>query len=206
MLSTYAMASTTNLLILGDSLSAGYRLSAEQAWPSLLDTHWQQQNTMPRVINGSISGDTSEQGLARLPALLSQYHPRWVVIELGANDGLLGYATSITQQNLLQIIQLTRQSNAQPLLMQIRLPRNLGQRYINGFEAIYPALAQQQQIPLLPFFMSEVVIKPQWMQDDGLHPNQAAQPFIANWMDNQLKPWIKPSQLIATQPDVDKPH
>jgi acyl-CoA thioesterase-1 len=206
MLSTYAMASTTNLLILGDSLSAGYRLSAEQAWPSLLDTHWQQQNTMPRVINGSISGDTSEQGLARLPALLSQYHPRWVVIELGANDGLRGYATSITQQNLLQIIQLTRQSNAQPLLMQIRLPRNLGQRYINGFEAIYPALAQQQQIPLLPFFMSEVVIKPQWMQDDGLHPNQAAQPFIANWMDNQLKPWIKPSQLIATQPDVDKPH
>jgi acyl-CoA thioesterase-1 len=182
-----------SLLILGDSLSAGYRLPLAQAWPSLLANQWQQQPGQPRVVNASISGDTAAQGLARLPALLQQHQPRWVLIELGANDGLRGFPASSIRRDLSQIISRIQQAGAKPILMQIHIPPNYGRRYTDAFSAIYPALAQQFSIPLLPFFMEQVVIKPQWMQDDGLHPNQAAQPFIANWMAKQLEPLIKQS-------------
>uniref|UniRef100_UPI0022E114DB SGNH/GDSL hydrolase family protein n=1 Tax=Klebsiella variicola TaxID=244366 RepID=UPI0022E114DB len=130
------------------------------------------------VVNASISGDTSQQGLARLPALLKQHQPRWVLVELGGNDGLR------------TIIKDIKAANAEPLLMQIHLPANYGRRYNEAFGAIYPALAKEFDIPLLPFFMEEVYLKPQWMQDDGIHPNRDAQPFIADWMANRLAPLV----------------
>lgn len=178
-------------MILGDSLSAGYRMPAEQAWPALLNAEWQREPGGIAVINGSISGDTAAQGLARLPALLKLHKPRWVVIELGGNDGLRGFAPPAIEQDLTKTITLVKQANAQPLLMQIRLPPNYGQRYIAAFSAIYPALAQRFAIPLLPFFMEQVYRKPQWMQDDGIHPSPAAQPFIAEWMSQRLTPLLK---------------
>lgn len=181
------MASDT-LLILGDSLSAGYRLALTDAWPTLLAKRWQQQPGSPLLVNASISGDTAAQGLARLPVLLTEHKPRWVLIELGANDGLRGFPPADIERDLIQIIDLIKQAGAQPLLMQIRLPPNYGRRYTETFAALYPKLAQQFDLPLLPFYMEQVVIKPEWMQEDGLHPNRAAQPFIAHWMAEKLLP------------------
>ncbi|AYL60570.1 multifunctional acyl-CoA thioesterase I/protease I/lysophospholipase L1 [Citrobacter youngae] len=184
---TFRAAAADTLLILGDSLSAGYRMSASAAWPALLNDKWQ---TKTPVVNASISGDTSQQGLARLPALLKQHQPRWVLVELGGNDGLRGFAPAQTEQTLRTILQDVKAANAEPLLMQIRLPANYGRRYNETFSAIYPKLAKEFDIPLLPFFMEEVYLKPQWMQDDGIHPNRDAQPFIADWMAKQLTPLV----------------
>ncbi|MCB5301776.1 multifunctional acyl-CoA thioesterase I/protease I/lysophospholipase L1 [Yersinia bercovieri] len=187
-------AATDTLLILGDSLSAGYRLPIAEAWPTRLDKTWQNNSSLPKVVNASISGDTAAQGLARLPALLKQHQPRWVLIELGANDGLRGFPTQDIQRDLTQIINLVKEAKAEPLLMQIRIPPNYGRRYTDAFTAIYPQLAQQFGIPLVPFFMEQVAVKPEWMQDDGLHPNAEAQPFIADWMAQQLKPLVTNKQ------------
>ncbi|WP_079902593.1 multifunctional acyl-CoA thioesterase I/protease I/lysophospholipase L1 [Salmonella enterica] len=184
---TFRAAAADTLLILGDSLSAGYRMAASAAWPSFLNDKWQNKTS---VVNASISGDTSQQGLARLPTLLQQHHPRWVVVELGGNDGLRGFAPAQTEQTLRKIIQTVKAADAQPLLMQIHLPANYGRRYNESFSAIYPKLAKEFDIPLLPFFMEEVYLKPQWMQDDGIHPNRDAQPFIADWMAKQLTPFL----------------
>jgi len=187
LLLTFRAAAADTLLILGDSLSAGYRMAATAAWPALLNNKWQQQ---PVVVNASISGDTSQQGLARLPALLKEHKPRWVLVELGGNDGLRGFPPQQTEQTLRQIIQTVKSADAKPLLMQIRLPANYGRRYTEAFGAIYPKLASDLDVPLLPFFMEEVYLKPQWMQDDGIHPNRDAQPFIADWMATRLAPLV----------------
>lgn len=182
------LAAADTLLISGDSLSAGYRMSASQAWPSVLDKNWQQQ---PSVVNASISGDTAAQGLARLPALLQQHLPRWVLIELGGNDGLRGFPPQNIAQDLSHVIEQVKAAKAQPLLMQIRLPANYGRRYTEAFSAIYP-----HHIPLLPFFMEQIYmeqiyLKPEWMQQDGIHPNPDAQSFIAALMANELAPLVK---------------
>ncbi|MGJ7471893.1 multifunctional acyl-CoA thioesterase I/protease I/lysophospholipase L1 [Kosakonia cowanii] len=187
LLLTFRAAAADTLLILGDSLSAGYRMAATAAWPALLNNKWQQQ---PLVVNASISGDTSQQGLARLPALLKEHKPRWVLVELGGNDGLRGFPPQQTEQTLRQIIQTIKSADAKPLLMQIRLPANYGRRYTEAFGAIYPKLSSELDVPLLPFFMEEVYLKPQWMQDDGIHPNRDAQPFIADWMATRLAPLV----------------
>lgn len=194
---SFRAVAADNLLIIGDSLSAVYRLPVDSSWPSLLNKKWQNEAGKPNIINASISGDTAAQGLARLPALLKQHHPRWVLIELGANDGLRGFAPPAISQTLTQIITLVKQADAQPLLMQIRLPPNYGRRYTDAFYAIYPALAKQNDIPLVPFFMEQVAVKPEWMQDDGLHPAQTAQPFIADWMADKLAPLVKPGETLS---------
>ncbi|WP_198148727.1 multifunctional acyl-CoA thioesterase I/protease I/lysophospholipase L1 [Xenorhabdus hominickii] len=187
--SARAVAADT-LLILGDSLSAVYRLPVEQSWPALLAKQWQQAGKKTTIINGSISGNTAAQGLDRLPELLKQHNPKWVLIELGANDGLRGLPIQNIEQDLQQSITLIQKADAQPLLMQIRISPNYGKRYTDSFAKIYPALSERNQIPLLPFFMEHVAIKPEWMQDDGLHPNQNAQPFIADWMSKKLSLYI----------------
>ncbi|MGM3183847.1 multifunctional acyl-CoA thioesterase I/protease I/lysophospholipase L1 [Dickeya oryzae] len=183
---------TDTLLVLGDSLSAGYRMAANQAWPALLDATWQSRSpaVTVRVVNASISGDTAAQGLARLPVLLQQHQPRWVLIELGGNDGLRGFPPQNLERELTSIITQVKAANARPLLMQIRLPANYGRRYTESFSAVYPRLATTLGVPLLPFFMEQVYLKPEWMQDDGIHPNRDAQPFIAQWMATQLDPII----------------
>lgn len=113
-----------------------------------------------------------------------------MLVELGGNDGLRGFAPAQTEQTLRTILQDVKAANAEPLLMQIRLPANYGRRYNETFSAIYPKLAKEFDIPLLPFFMEEVYLKPQWMQDDGIHPNRDAQPFIADWMAQHLTPLV----------------
>ncbi|CAM5206363.1 arylesterase [Alishewanella longhuensis] len=165
------------LLILGDSLSAAYGLQESQGWPALLA-----EKTELTLINASISGETTAGGLARLPALLEQHQPNWVLIELGGNDGLRGFNPTLIESQLRQIITLVKQHNAVPLLMQIRIPPNYGPRYVERFTDIYPTLAEQEQITLWPFFMDEIAIKPELMMRDGIHPNADAQPLIRDFM------------------------
>ncbi|EMI7478285.1 multifunctional acyl-CoA thioesterase I/protease I/lysophospholipase L1 [Morganella morganii] len=179
------------LLILGDSLSAGYRLPAGEAWAAQLGQRWQQAGNGITLINGSISGNTAAQGLARLPALLEQHRPQWVLIELGANDGLRGLPLAQTRTDLQAAIDAVKAAGAKPLLMQIRIPPNYGKRYTERFSALYPALAQENAVPLIPFYMEAVVTNPQWIQDDGIHPNAAAQPYVTDWMDKTLLPYLQ---------------
>lgn len=185
------MYAAGTLLILGDSLSAGYRLPAGEAWAAQLGQRWQQAGNGITLINGSISGNTAAQGLARLPALLEQHRPQWVLIELGANDGLRGLPLTQTRTDLQAAIDAVKAAEAKPLLMQIRIPPNYGKRYTERFSALYPALAQENAVPLIPFYMEAVVTNPQWIQDDGIHPNAAAQPYVTDWMDKTLLPYLQ---------------
>ena len=177
---------SSTLLIVGDSLSAGYQLPIAKNWVTLLPAQLQQQGKQVSVINASISGDTTGNGLARLPGLLAQHQPDYVLIELGANDGLRGFMPSIISANLSKMISHITAQQAVPLLMQINVPTNYGKRYSNAFTSLYPTLSKQHDIALLPFYLEEVFSKPNWMQSDGLHPNADAQPWIAQFMAKQL--------------------
>ncbi|EEX36013.1 arylesterase [Vibrio metschnikovii] len=182
-------ASSQTLLILGDSLSAGYQMPIEQAWPTLLESQLASHHEVT-IINGSISGDTTGNGLARLPALLEQHQPQTVLITLGANDGLRGFPPQVVENNLRTMIEQIKQANAQSVLMQIKTPPNYGKRYSDSFADVYPRLAKEFDLPLIDFFLEQVIINPEWMMSDGLHPNSAAQPWIAQFMAQKLTPLL----------------
>lgn len=184
-------AYSQTLLILGDSLSAGYNMPIEQSWPSLLPLQLEKLGKVTEVINGSISGDTTGNGLERLPTLLEQHQPNYVLIELGANDGLRGFPPQKINTNLETMFAQIKMANAQPLLMQIQVPPNYGKRYSQAFSSLYPKLSEKHDIPLLPFFLEEVIVKPEWIMKDGLHPKPEAQPWIAEFMAKELSPYLK---------------
>lgn len=184
-------AYSQTLLILGDSLSAGYNMPIEQSWPSLLPQQLDKLGKVTKVINGSISGDTTGNGLDRLPTLLEQHQPNYVLIELGANDGLRGFPPQKINANLESMFAQIKAANAQPLLMQIQVPPNYGKRYSQAFGSLYPKLSEKHDIALLPFFLEQVIIKPEWMMTDGLHPKPEAQPWIAEFMAKELSPYLK---------------
>ncbi|MDC0612423.1 GDSL-type esterase/lipase family protein [Vibrio sp.] len=179
---------TKTLLILGDSLSAGYQMPIEKAWSSLLHDALLQKGNNVNIVNGSVSGDTTATALPRVKTLLSKHNPDYVLVELGANDGLQGFPLNITQDNLTNILTQIQDFGAQPILMQIRIPPNYGKRYSDTLRQIYPKLSQQFDIPLIPFFMEQVVQKKDWMKEDGLHPNEKAQPWIAEKIAADIMP------------------
>ncbi len=183
-------ALSQTLLVLGDSLSAGYQMPAEKSWPALLPPLLAQQAQPTTVINASISGDTSGNGLARLPKLLKQHKPDFVLIELGANDGLRGFHPKILRNNLSQMITEIKKVRSQPLLMQIEVPPNYGKRYNELFRNTYPSLSEATNVPLLPFFLIDIIVKPELMMKDGLHPTAEAQPLIAQFMAKHLQPYL----------------
>lgn len=189
--STTTYAQPKRLLLLGDSLSAAYNMQEQQGWVYLTQQWLDTQQLPLTIINASISGETSAGGLARLPALLEQHQPDYVLIELGGNDGLRGFAVAQLEQNLTQLIELSQASGAQVLLMQIRIPPNLGPRYTRQFESLYPALAERYQLPLWPFFMEQIALNDDLMLPDGIHPNRQAQLLIKR----QMKSWF--AQLVC---------
>lgn len=178
------------VLILGDSLSAGYRMSIDQAWPTLLAEKWQQEGRQIEVINASVSGDTTQGGLQRLPPLLERHKPSLVVLELGGNDGLRGLPPPLIERNLKALIALADDSGAQVVLTNIRLPPNYGRRYLQQFEPIFGNLAEAYQLPLLPFFVSPLIGENGMMMDDGIHPTASAQPLIARQVHEFLTPYL----------------
>lgn len=182
-------ASLTNkqhpvILVMGDSLSAAYNIPTQTGWVSLLQERLSQQ-TAWQVVNASISGETTNGGVTRLPALLRQHQPNIVLIELGANDGLRGLPPTLITNNLEKMIQLSQESGAQVILLGILLPPNYGPAYLTQFESIYPKLAKQHQLSLVPFLLEGVADKPELMQEDRLHPTAQAQPLILEtvWLE-----------------------
>lgn len=166
------------ILILGDSLSAGYGMDKNQSWVQLFENRLASQGHHFKILNSSISGDTTQGGLARLPRLLDRYRPRFVLIELGGNDGLRGINPQTSRANLQQMIELSQQSNAKVLLTGIKLPPNYGAEYLRSFESMYTDLAGEFDILLVPFFMDGVIFNADLMQADGIHPNEKGQSVL----------------------------
>lgn len=179
------------LLVLGDSLSAAYGLPAEEGWVSLMEQELKQRRLADKVINASISGETSSGGLQRLPRLLADYRPDLVLLELGANDGLRGTPLQVMEQNLRRMVELSQAAGAEVILIGIRIPPNYGPQYTQRFYSIYPDLAQEYQLPLVPFLLEGVALKPQLMQSDGLHPTAAAQPILLQTVWPHLLPLLQ---------------
>ncbi|MFL9706223.1 arylesterase [Aeromonas veronii] len=188
--SLLSSAQAQTLLVLGDSLSAGYQMQVEQSWPALLNQKWQEEGGKHTLLNASISGETTQGALARLPALLKEHKPDWLLIELGGNDGLRGFAPTITRQNLASMIALAKEQQTRVVLTQIQLPRNYGARYLRQFEQIFPELALANDLPLLPFFMDDIALRPELMMNDGIHPTPAAQPQIRDKVARFMEPLL----------------
>ncbi len=178
------------ILVFGDSLSANYGIAAEAGWVSLLQQRLDRKPHDYRVVNASISGETTAGGASRIRAALGTHNPDIVIIELGANDGLRGLALDATRQNLDRIMQACRNHKARILLIGMRLPPNYGQTYAEGFAAIYPVLAKKHRAALLPFLLDGIADRREWFQADNLHPTEAAQASIMENVWARLQPLL----------------
>lgn len=193
-LATAASANTADnatILVVGDSLSAAYQMDPAQGWVSLLAGRLSENGLSYRVINASISGDTSHGGLSRLPTSLQKYHPQIVILELGANDGLRGLPLQELRHNLAQMIQLSQAAGARVLLLGMQLPPNYGPAYTRGFRDIFSSLAREYDTGLLPFFLAGVATTRSLIQADNLHPRAEAQPLLLDNVWPHLLPLIK---------------
>ncbi len=186
-----ARAESPVILVLGDSLSAGYGIPVEKGWVNLLQRRLVERGFPYRVVNASISGDTTSGGLSRLPAALELHRPAIVVLELGANDGLRGQPPMAMSRNLSQMIERSQQAGARVLLAEMRIPPNYGPLYAQKFQATFGELAQHYAIPLIPFLLDGVAGNPALIQDDGLHPRAEAQPRILDNVWAVLEPALK---------------
>lgn len=181
------------ILVLGDSLSGAYGISTEQGWVSLLQQHIMDQGYAYRVINASVSGDTTRTGLSRIDAALQQHQPDIVIVALGGNDGLRGLAFSEIENSLSNIIQQCQQSDVQVLLAGVRLPPNYGPVYNQKFAALFESLSKRYQVPLVPRMLDQVADYRELLQADGIHPTADAQPKIMKNIWAGLEPMlIKP--------------
>ncbi|MCC6934903.1 MAG: arylesterase [Thermomicrobiales bacterium] len=166
---------TRTILVLGDSLSAGYGINLEQGWVALLQKRLAAQGYGYRVVNASVSGETTAGGLQRLPRALALHRPEIVILELGGNDGLRGLSLATTADNLGRMVQLSETAGARVLLLGMKMPPNYGPRYTQGFERIFADLASRRKLAFVPFFLEHVALKPGMIQTDGIHPTVPAQ-------------------------------
>ena len=184
-----AASAPENILIFGDSLSAGYGIGTKDGWPSLLQQELDRNRKPYRIVNASISGETTLGGRQRYAKLLEQYHPAIVIVALGANDGLRGFQTAEIEHNLNDILAQTSRSRAQVLLVGMKLPPNYGETYITQFQAIFPRLAAKHRVRLLPFLLEGV--SAEQFQADYLHPAAASQPQIMRNVMQSLTPLLR---------------
>lgn len=183
-------AAAGTVLIVGDSISAAFGLDTRVGWVALLEQRMKQEGFTDKVVNASISGDTSAGGQARLPALLAEHKPALVILELGGNDGLRGQQPTQLQQNLASMIDRSRDAGAKVLLLGMQIPPNYGPRYTNAFKAVYSSLAEDRKVPWVPFFLEGVGGNPELMQADGLHPAAVAQEKLLENVWPTLKPLL----------------
>jgi acyl-CoA thioesterase-1 len=176
------------ILLVGDSIGAGYGVPLDRAWAALLQARLKAEGLPQRLVNASISGDTSRGGLARLPEALKRHRPSILIIELGGNDGLRGISPQEMKSNLGRMIGLARAAGARVLLVGMRLPPNYGLAFTERFERVYHELAKERGVPLVPFLLEGVATDRALMQADGIHPNAAGQPRV---LDN-LWPYLDP--------------
>ncbi|WP_313704856.1 arylesterase [Massilia sp.] len=178
--SASAYSAPKTVLVLGDSLSAEYGLARGAGWVALLERKLKAEKIDARIVNASISGETTSGGRARLPALLDQHKPQVVVIELGANDGLRGLPVAAAEANLRQMATMSQKQDAKVMLIGMRMPPNYGRAYTERFFSMYENLAKEVKAPLVPFMLEGVADKPALFQADRLHPNAQAHPIILN--------------------------
>lgn len=182
------------ILILGDSLSAAYGLHPKEGWVTLWEKQLNQNTRLFRVVNSSRSGETTQGARQRIVDLLRRHQPDWILIELGANDGLRGFPPSVIEKNLASLIDTAKRFHCRVILMQIQLPESYGQEYVRAFEAIFPKLAESKHVMLVPFLMTPLANKPELFQSDRIHPNRAAQPLIAAFMAKKLSLFFQAEQ------------
>jgi acyl-CoA thioesterase I len=194
-----AAASRPVVLIVGDSLSAGYGLAVHENWPSLLQRRLSESGYPHRVVNASISGDTTSGGLARLPRALERHAPEIVLIGLGGNDGLRAIPIPEFRRNLANMIQLSDSAGAKVLLAGIHIPPNYGPEYAEAFHAVFHELAREHDTSLVPFILEGIALDPELMQADGIHPTAAAQPVILDNLWPALKPMLDSTMARAEQ-------
>ncbi len=164
-------------------------MDIKQSWPSLLPDALEKHDKTVNVVNGSISGDTTGNGLARLPQLLEEHAPDTVLIELGANDGLRGFPPKLMSANLDQIIEQVKASGAKPIMMQIKIPPNYGKRYNEQFEYVFTSLSDQQDVPLLPF-LEHIILKPEWMMNAWAASKTRSSTLIAEFVAEELYQYL----------------
>ncbi len=183
----------STILVLGDSISAGYGIQRDQGWVSRLDQRVSGRGRW-QVVNASISGDTTGGGLARLPQALAEHDPQVVIIELGGNDGLRGYPVDSIRANLRRMVELARDAGSRVLLVGMKIPPNYGPRYTSEFDDAFRQVARAEDVPLVPFLLDKVALRPGLMQGDGIHPTAAAQAQLLDTVWPHLLPLLEPSK------------
>jgi acyl-CoA thioesterase-1 len=198
LLAPAAHAAQPVVLVLGDSLSAGYGIARQDAWTSLLQDRLAGEGFPHRVVNASISGETTRGGLARLPRALGEHGPAIVILELGANDGLRGIPIKEIRGNLAEMIRLSQAAGARVLLAGIHIPPNYGPRYTEEFHQVFHDLAAEHGTAFVPFILDRVALEDGLMQADGLHPNAAGQPVILDNVWPELVPVLTAESGLPT--------
>lgn len=180
------------LLVVGDSLSAGYGLGdVDAGWVALLQSRLRREGYAIRVVNASISGDTTAGGRARLPAALARFEPAVTVLELGANDGLRGFPLDEMRDNLAAMITLAQEAGSRVVLLEMMIPTNYGPRYTGDFRERFARLAERFGIPLVPFILEDIALDLSLMQRDGIHPTEAAQPLMLDAVWPVVEPVVR---------------
>jgi acyl-CoA thioesterase-1 len=184
------VAAPRTVVVLGDSLSAGYGITVKEGWVHLLAQRIASEGYGYQVINASVSGETTQGGLARLPRVLQIHKPAIVIIELGGNDGLRGLPLATSRENLRRSIELARGAQARVLLVGMMIPPNYGQRYAQEFRDMFTTLATKYSLALVPFLLDKVALNPEFMQEDGIHANARGQPRMLENVWPKLKPLL----------------
>lgn len=189
------------VLVLGDSLSAAHNLAESQGWVALMQkrlSHLDGKSPTSAwsIVNASVSGETTSGGLSRLPELLDVVQPGWVLLELGANDGLRGLPLTVIRENLQKLINESQQSGARVVLLGIMLPPNYGPAYATPFATMFQQLAEKNGLPLVPFLLKDVATNPKLMQEDGLHPTAQGEPIVLDNVWSVVKPLWVPSSVV----------
>ena len=183
-------AAPRTIVVLGDSLSAGYGLKIQEGWVNLLSRRLASEGYGYQVVNASVSGETTQGGVARLPRALALHKPEIVIIELGGNDGLRGLPLEASRDNLARAIELARGAKARVLLVGMMIPPNYGQRYAQDFRDIFTTLATKYSVAFAPFLLDKVALHPELMQGDGIHANAKGQPQLLENVWFKLKPLL----------------
>lgn len=191
MATSSSVVAPATILIYGDSLSAAYGISTQQGWVTLLQKKLEAEHYQYRIVNASISGETTSGGLSRLASKLAETQPAIVLLELGGNDGLRGLPIREMHHNLDQMIKLSQKAGAKVLLIGMQIPPNYGLNYAKSFSQTYSDLSQAHNIKLLPFLLEKIATQPQFTLEDGLHPNSLAQPLLVNTIWPYLKSLLK---------------
>ena len=188
--SVSAKGQAATILVFGDSISAGFGINPERGWAALLQSKLKSEGYGEQVVNASVSGETTEGGVARLPRALILHRPGIVIIELGGNDGLRALPVDQMRANLAQMAALCTAAGARVLLLGMQIPPNYGPQYTQQFSSSYGAVAREKNLPLVPFLLNGIALNPQLMQADGIHPNELGQPKLLDNVWPTLKPLL----------------